>query len=61
VAVHDVTRGAVHHHLLHPAHLIERAAQRLALVDRMRAPVLGIGEELVGRLLAAADDAVLPG
>jgi len=60
VAVNDVIGPAVDQHLLHPAHDVERACQRLLLATRVNAPVCRVREELVGPLLAGTDDAVAP-
>jgi hypothetical protein len=61
VAVHDVSGAAVHEHLLDPADLAEDPRQRGLLGLRVETPVGGVGQELVGRLLTRADDAVGPG
>ena len=60
VAVHEVPGAAVDQHLPDPAHVVEDAGQGALLLGRLDAPVLGVGQELVGCLLAAAHDAVAP-
>jgi len=61
VAVHEVPGAAVDQHLPDPAHVVDDAGQGALLGGRMDAPVLGVGQELVGGLLPGAHDAVAPG
>ena len=60
VAVDHEAGPPVDHDLLDPAHRVERAGQGRLLVARMETPVAGVGQELVRRLLARADDPVAP-
>ena len=56
VAVDEVARALVDDDLGHVADLVEHAREGRALGLRMDAPVRRVGEQLVGRLLAGADD-----
>ena len=60
MAIHDVSGRPVDEDLAYPAHLGKGTGEGRLLLLRMGPPVGWVGEELLGGLLAAADDAVLP-
>ena len=61
VAVDDEAGAPVDEDLLDPADRVERAGERVLLRLRVDPPVRGVGQQLVGRLLAGAGDPVAPG
>ncbi len=61
VPVHEVPGAAVDQHLPDPAHVVEDAGQGALLRGWMDAPVLRVGEQLVGSLVARAHDPIAPG
>ena len=61
VTVDQVAAGAVDDHALHEADLVEYVAECLTLRGAVLAPVGGVGEQILRRFLAVADDAVGPG
>ena len=61
MAVDDEAGAPVDEDLLDPADRVERAGERVLLRLRVDPPVRGVGQELVGRLLAGAGDPVAPG